>query len=130
MDNKTLVNRFFKEIVNSKKTELIEEMFHPQYVNHGFPVEAKGFEAERQITALMFSAFPDLLVNLEDSICEGDTVASRGYWTGTHKGDFMGLAATGRKVNVPFISVWNIKNGKLHEDWIQMDSAGLMRQLS
>jgi predicted ester cyclase len=78
---------------------------------------------------MMFSSFPDMNVTMEGIFGENDSVGTYGYWTASHNGEFMGKAATGKRVKVNFVDIWKIKDGKLHENWVQMDFAGLMKQL-
>ena len=68
-------------------------------------------------------------MTIEDDFAEGDKVGSRGYITGTHKGDFEGLAPTGKQVKFAYIDLWRVENGKLVEFWAQVDYLGLMKQL-
>ena len=75
------------------------------------------------------AAFPDLHVTLEDVFGEGDKVATRGYFTGTHQGEFNGIPATGKQVKVSYIDLWRLENGKAVDNWVQMDMIGLMQQL-
>ena len=78
---------------------------------------------------MFLTAFPDFHVTLEDVIAEGDKVASRGVWRGTHQGNFMGIPATGKSVAVSYSDIWRFENGKAVENWVQMDMLGLMQQL-
>ncbi len=127
--NKDIVLNFFNEVINGKKLSEIESFIHKDYTVHGFPVEAKGPEAMKQITGMMFSSFADIHVTMEGIIEENNSVGTHGYWTGSHNGEFMGIPATGKKVKVNFVEIWNIKDDKLHENWVQMDFTGLMKQL-
>jgi predicted ester cyclase len=68
-------------------------------------------------------------VTLEEELAEDDKVTTRGYFTGTHKGDFQGIPPTGKQIKVKYIDVWRITNGKMVENWVQMDQLGLMQQL-
>jgi predicted SnoaL-like aldol condensation-catalyzing enzyme len=127
--NKTLMKRFFGEVVNNRKFEVIDEIINADYINHGFPVPAGGPEAMKQISGMLVASFPDMKITLEQSIEEGDTIANRGYWTGTHKGDFMNVSASGKSVNVSFVDMWKVKDGKFSENWVQMDFIGLLQQI-
>jgi steroid delta-isomerase-like uncharacterized protein len=127
--NKTLVRRVFEEGMNRNNPGVYDEVIAADYVNHDFPSPAPGAEGFRQVTAMFQAAFPDFHVTLEDEIADGNKVASRGYFTGTHKGDFMGIPATGKSVKVTYIDIWAVENGKLKENWVQMDMVGLMQQL-
>ncbi|HMD00629.1 MAG TPA: ester cyclase, partial [Ferruginibacter sp.] len=61
---------------------------------------------------------------------DGDIVATRGEWTGTHSGDFMNTPATGKKVKVKYMDMWRLEDGKAVENWVQMDMPGLWQQLN
>ena len=76
-----------------------------------------------------FTAFPDMHVTIEDQIAEGDKVASRLTVSGTHKGDFMGMAPTGKQMMITGIDIVHIKDGKAVERWGNLDDLGLMQQL-
>ena len=78
---------------------------------------------------MFLEAFPDMRITLDDVIGEGEKVATRGHWVGTHKGAFMGVPATGKAVNVKFMDMWRFENGKAVENWVQMDLLSLMQQL-
>jgi len=128
-NNKELVKRFFNEVLTQRKTGVADQIFHSDFVHHSFPVTTKGPQAMKDSVNIFLPAFPDLKAFVEEAIEEGDTVSTKGYWTGTHKGVFMGIPSTGKNVNVKYIDMWKIKDGKLYESWVQMDNAGLMQQL-
>ena len=75
------------------------------------------------------SAFPDFKVTIDDMIAEGDKVVVRGTWSGTHKGEFMGIPATGKSVSFGVIDTVRIAGGKMVEHWGLMDNFRLMQQL-
>jgi predicted ester cyclase len=124
-NNKELVKRFFNEVLTQKKTGVIDEIFHPEFTHYSFPAN----QTMKDSVNIFVSGFPDLKANVEEVLGEGDTVSTRGYWTGSHKGEFMGIPATSKNVNVKYIDMWKIKDGKLYESWVQMDITGLMHQL-
>jgi steroid delta-isomerase-like uncharacterized protein len=78
---------------------------------------------------MVFSAFPDVRLTIEDLIAEGDEVAERWTIRGTHRGDFMGVPATNKQVTVSGIDVYRYAGGKRVETWSQYDSLGMMQQL-
>jgi steroid delta-isomerase-like uncharacterized protein len=108
---------------------VIDELLDPSYVNHNMPAPAPGNEGFKQVIMMFRNAYPDLHVTVEDVIAEGDKVASRGTWRGTHQGEFMGVPATGKQVAVSYSDIWRVENGKFVENWVQMDLLGLMQQL-
>lgn len=75
------------------------------------------------------AAFPDLHVQIEDQLAEGDRVATRWTGTGTHNGELAGIPATGKQVTLPGMEIVRIADGKLVEGWEGYDSGTLMRQL-
>ncbi len=129
--NKTIIKRFFNEVVNQRRINILDEIIHKDFVNHGFPIPAKGPEAMKQIANMMISAFPDLQITLEGVLEDAETnsVTTRGFWKGTHKGNFMDIPPTGKEVKVSYIDIWNTNNGKIHENWVQMDFVSLMQQI-
>lgn len=126
-ENKALIRRGF-EIVSAHDLASFEAFIAPNYVNYAFP-DARGPEGMRQMLGMFFMGFPDMRVEVEDIVAEGDKVATRGYFTGTHNGDFMGIPATGKPIRVTYSDIWRIEDGKGVENWVQMDMLGLMQQL-
>lgn len=127
--NKALVRRGFEEGINGRNLRVFDEVMAPTYVNHNMPAPAPGAEGFKQVISMFLSAFPDFRVTVEEVIAEGDKVATHGTWGGTHKGDFMGIPATGKSVNLTYTDLWRIENGQAVENWVQMDMLGLMQQL-
>jgi len=86
-------------------------------------------ECYEQAVTMRFTAFPDIYVIVDDIIAQGNRVAIR--WTGdaTHKGEFMGIIPTGKKVVMTGVSFVHIVDGKILEEWSEMDILGLIRQL-
>jgi predicted ester cyclase len=77
----------------------------------------------------MRAGFPDIVFSIKEQITEGDKVASRFEWTGTHKGEFLGIAATDRPVRVWGIVFDRLENGRIKDTRIIMDTLGLMTQV-
>jgi predicted ester cyclase len=76
-----------------------------------------------------FAAFPDAQFTLEDLIAEGDKVTFRATLRGTHRGEFMGIAPTGKHVTMTAIGIGRIEEGKIAEGWQSTDVLGLLQQL-
>jgi predicted ester cyclase len=93
------------------------------------PMSTPGPDGLNQVLDMFLSAFPDMTIVLDDVIAEPNKAATRGYFTATHKGAFMAVPATGKQVTVPFIDMWRAHNGRLIENWVQMDILGLLVQL-
>jgi steroid delta-isomerase-like uncharacterized protein len=127
-ENKALIRRGFEEVMIRGNFDAIDELFAPTFVNYSFP-EAQGREGFKRVMMMFRTAFPDMNITIDDMIAEGDRVATRGSWTGTHRGDFMGIPATGKQVAVSYSDIWRLEAGKAVENWVQMDTLGLMQQL-
>jgi steroid delta-isomerase-like uncharacterized protein len=75
------------------------------------------------------SAFPDAHTTIEEMVGEGDLVAKRWTYRGTHKGEFMGIPATDKKIEMTAITIYRISGGKVAECWWNYDSLGMMQQI-
>jgi len=129
--NKALVRQMVEEIFNRGNISRADEFLAPDFVEHeelppGMP---PGREGVKLMTTMFRSAFPDFKATIDDIIAEGDKVAIRMTWSGTHKGEFMGIAPTGKSVSFGVFDVIRIAGGKFVEHWGQMDSTGMMQQL-
>jgi predicted ester cyclase len=127
--NKALIRRGFEEGINQKQLNLFDELIAPNYVNYSLPAPAPGPEGFKMVVGMFLAAFPDMCVIIEEEVAEGDRVATRGYFTGTHLGDFNGIPPTGKPIHVAYIDIWRVENGQAVENWVQMDMVGLMQQL-
>ena len=128
-DNKALVRRFYEEGVHNPA--LFDELLAPTYVLHfaGSPQPIAGIEQAKQLMAVYTSAFPDLQTTTEDMVAEEDKVAIRNTWRGTHQGAFQGLPPTGKHVTFTSSDIYRIADGKIAEQWAELDALGLMQQL-
>ena len=107
-----------------------DDLIAPDFIEHSpAPDQAPGVEGIKQMATMFRSAFPDLKVTIEDLIAEGDKVVGRMAFTGTHKGEFMGMAATNKQINIQEIHIVRISGGKMVEHWGIEDSMAMMQQL-
>jgi predicted ester cyclase len=129
-DSKARAPREDKWAVNKRILNLLEELTTSNYVGHfpGLP-PIQGIEAYKQFASGFFRAFPDLQTTLEDLIAEGDKVAVHRTWRGTHTGDFQGIHPTGKHVTFTSIEIYRFVNGRLAEEWVELDRLGLWQQL-
>jgi predicted ester cyclase len=128
--NKKIVRRIFQEGIGERKFQVFDELVSDKFVNHGIPDTQTGPKGLIGAVQQFIDAFPDMQVINQEFIAEGDMVATRGYMTGTHQGNFMGISATGKKIQINYIDIWKVSNGKCTENWVQMDIAGLMQQIN
>ena len=89
----------------------------------------KNLSTLKESNTVAYSAFPDIRLTLEDMVAEGDKVVYRGSARGTHRGEFMGIASTGKRVTFTSIVISRIANGKFQEDWESFDGMYVLRQL-
>lgn len=133
LDNiKSVPKLYFEEAVNNQRLELLLKIFSEDYVSHGmdgkdtYPIKDNTL---KPFLMLLFSAFPDLHYTIDNIIAEGDKVAVSCTARGTHKGEFLGVPASGNKIMYKEIFIYKINKGKLVEGWVVVDVAGLKEQL-
>ncbi|HEV2148366.1 MAG TPA: ester cyclase [Longimicrobiaceae bacterium] len=108
----------------------LDEVIAPDVRDHDpDPGQGEGREGLKAFFAELARAFPGLEVVVDDLIAEGDRVAARVRFRGTHSGDFQGIAASGRPVEMRVVDVLRIRDGKIVERWGVGDQLGLMQQL-
>ena len=128
--SKALSRRVIEEIINKQNPALADELIDPNFVDHGIAgMGFKGPEGFKQYVTTFITAFPDLRLTIDDMVAEGDKVALRLTARGTHKGDFMGIAPTGKQFTVTGIVIQRIAGGKMAEGWLVNDVLGMMQQL-
>jgi steroid delta-isomerase-like uncharacterized protein len=129
--NKAVVRRLFEEFWNKGNQSLADQFFAPTYTHHdsATPDFGKGPESERKRATLYRTAFPDLRMAVEDIFADGETVVTRWSCHGTHKGDFNGLAPTGKQMHITGTSIVRFSRDKMVEGYVNWDALGLMQQL-
>jgi steroid delta-isomerase-like uncharacterized protein len=125
------LKRYFHELFNLGKVELVPELLHPDYVNGspGSPDLPRGREGLATVVQALRSAFPDLDYTIEDMVVGVDAVAVRTTLRGTHRGDFFGLPATGKSIEVSQITIEHFRDGKIVQHHRVTDELALQRQL-
>ncbi len=104
-------------------------IYHPDAVLHGFAPHPIGVDAAIEGYRHFFAGFPDIRFEILDTVADGEKVAMRFRVTGTHNGEFQGIPATGRKMDVQGMTILHFGDGKIVERWNQFDQMGLMQQL-
>ena len=121
-ENKAMLRRNCEEAFNKGDLAVVDEIIANNYVYHGSGgQEFKGPEGFKQFVTMLRTAFPDLHLTVEDMVAEGDKVAHRLTLRGTHKGDLMGIAPTGKQVTTTAITISRFVGGKEVEAWSSMD---------
>ncbi len=127
-ENKALARRSW-EIVNEGSLDTLEEVYADNFILHEPDEDVRGIEGLKQFVSMIFGAFPDLRVTVEDELAEGDKVVSRWTAQGTHQGELTGITPTGNQVDISGITIHRIEDGKIVEEWENWDALGLMQQI-
>jgi steroid delta-isomerase-like uncharacterized protein len=130
-ETKATARRLLEEAFNSGNLDVVDELVAPEFVNHdaALPEPTRGAEGAKASIAGYREAFPDLRLTIEQQVGEGEFVATRWSATGTHRGDLMGMAATGKQATVTGITIDRIVDGRIAESWTNWDTLGMLQQL-
>jgi predicted ester cyclase len=127
--NKAAIRRIVDEVWNKRNLAVLPEVQEHDFIMHAAPQDTKGLEGVRATMSATFKGFPDLVMKLDDIVAEGDRVAWRFTITGTHKGEYMGLAPTGKRIKLSGILISRCSNGKEAESWMFSDLHTIYQQL-
>jgi len=129
-DPRDLVRRLHEALLDARDPDVVDSFFAPEFVSHnnppGFP---SGVDGVKLFFSTFRTAFPDITVEIDELVADGDRVAVATTFTGTHEGELMGVAATGRRVSVTGIDIVRVAGGRIVEHRGLTDIVGLMRQL-
>lgn len=130
-NNAELIKKYFEEVWNHGNLDVLDEILDENYINHspGAPNPAAGPAGLKPIVAAIRKAFPDLKYIIENIVISENQIAVHSIMTGTHLGDFFGIAPTGKQIRVNQMQIERIKNNKIIEHWRVTDDLNLMRQL-
>jgi predicted ester cyclase len=128
---RSLTRRLFEKLNKGKTAAMtaIDEDFANNSAVHSATGRDMSLKDFKQYLGSLYDAFPDIHFIIDDMVVEGDKVAVRHTRTGTHKGEFMGIPSTNKKVTFWSIEIYRIVGGKLIEAWSRFDTLGLMQQL-
>jgi steroid delta-isomerase-like uncharacterized protein len=129
-ENKAIIRRLYEEVWNKRKLEALNELVSPSHALHGpnFSGSSIGPEAYKLQVAQFVRAFPDLRWEIEETISEKDKVVVVWTFTGTHRGEYRGIAPTNKKVTVDGITVHHITDGKIMDSYANWDAWGMMKE--
>ncbi len=127
--NKQAVRRFLA-MINTGSTEEVEEFLDPSWISHNPPLPSlQGLDGACMLVRQIRSGFPDARVTIDDITGEGDRIAVRFSFAGTHNGRMLGIPATGRGVTVTCLAIFRVAGGRIADDWLVFDGLGLLQQL-
>jgi predicted ester cyclase len=128
--NKKLVEYTFERLFNHGEISIADEVVSEEFINYDAPPDAPtGPAGLRYIVTQLRTAFPDIHFEVEEMVAEDDKVVARTTMSGTHLGDFFGIAPTGRRVAQEQIHILRFENGKTVEHRAVRDDLGTMQQL-
>jgi len=131
MSTSAIASRFFDEVFSEGKLDLVDELFASDYVGHpsGHEEATRGPEGVKGYVAGLRGAVSNLTVTVEDQVTESDKVVTRWTAQGTHDGELMGIAPTGRTAKVTGITIQRVQDGRVVEGWTNWDLMGMLQQL-
>jgi len=124
-ENKAKVRKVI-EAINEQNLDFLDSLTAPDYFDHTHQLNPEGV---KQFMNMIFKAFPDWHETIEDIVAEGDKVWIRAKATGTHTGEYRGLAPTGKKITAMGVNIYRIVNGKFVEGWAVEDWLDFLQQL-
>ncbi|GLH79969.1 hypothetical protein SSBR45G_48780 [Bradyrhizobium sp. SSBR45G] len=128
--NKQICRDYFKAFL-ARDAAWMEKHVAKSFVRHdpGLDFEVRGPEGVLQLHDALMPAFPDMKLDLEDLVAEGDKVLVRLVIRATHAGPFGAMAPTGKPIRVAVLDLFQIRDGVLVEHWAQLDNLGMLKQL-
>lgn len=131
-ENEALTRRWFAELWNAKRTEIIEELMTEETIAHGMGpngTSLKGIAPFRAAYDLFVGAFPDLTVTIDQLVVTEDRIATHLTCEGTHTGDHLGVPASGKTVRFPAMTMARLQDGKIVEGWNVIDLLAAFNQI-
>lgn len=129
-ENKAILrHKHVEELFNKGNSAVADEIISPDYVYHGAAGETKGPEGVKQMVTTLRTAFPDVHFTIDDMVAEGDNVAVRYTWTGTHRGEYMGISPTGKQMSVTMAGFYRFAGGKELDVVTYVDMLNFYQQL-
>jgi steroid delta-isomerase-like uncharacterized protein len=129
-DLKALAQRFYSEVFNQGDLDVLDELVDDNFVEHEeFPDIPPGKEGLKAFVTMTRAGFPDLRFDVEAMVSEGDEVWVHGVMRGTHQGEFLGIPATNRTIEVATVDRIRVRNDKAVEHWGVTDTLTMMQQL-
>jgi len=126
--NKAVARRVFEEIFNQGKSQVADEIYAKDFVNHGLHKDA-SLEEDQEWARGEKQACPDLTITFGPMLAEGDLVSVLWVARGTNTDSMGWIPATGAKIEVRGITIWRVVDGKLREEWSTFDKLRLIRQI-
>ncbi len=129
-NNKSSVEKFFTSLGNEEHSKYSNTYFHKEHKLH-FPFFPEPINAEghKKMDEDFVKGFPDTKIIVADLFAADDKVVLRGNFTGSHKGEFNKIPPTNKRIDLPFIAIIKFKEGRNIEEWVEMDTVKMMKQI-
>ncbi len=127
--NRALAVRWMDEVWNQRREATVEELLHAEAVAHMEGAEVRGISEFKSVRAALLAGFPDIHLTIEDTVAEGNQVAVRWQVTGTHRGEWLGLAPTQRTVAFRGVSWLRFEGDQIREGWDSWNLGALLQIL-
>lgn len=130
VENKVLFWQYLEQVWERQNLAMIDEFLAPHYKRHRSPTSAAlTRDGQKQLLTQFRTAFPDIQISVEEIIAEENRIAVRSIMSGTHHGEFFGIAPTGNNIEVNLLDIFHIEDGKFVEQWGGPDMLSLFQQL-
>jgi steroid delta-isomerase-like uncharacterized protein len=124
--NKETIRKLYEELLNKGKLDMLDQVIAEDYVGvYG----QKGPAAFAETVQGLREGFPNIQWTIEDLVAAGDRVAVRWTWQGTHTGSFRGIPASQRQISDKAIAIYQFRDGKIIQAWIETDRLGFLQQI-
>jgi predicted ester cyclase len=120
------------DLINQRKLAQLAELTHPNFKRHdlaGALPEVSGTDGPVNLVQMLLSGIPDIHYEIVQIVAKDDRVVVHLRGTGTHRGEFLGVAGTGKRMEWNAINIYRFEDGKVIETWQLLDVWGLMRQM-
>lgn len=129
-DNASIIRQFIEQVLNRADIDNAGQFVWEDVIEQvPLPGQGPGLKGLQDVLRGMKAGFPDIHWTIEEQMTDGDRVMSRFVWTGTHRGPFLGIPPTGRKVSVWGVVIDRLLDGRIKQTRIIMDTLGLMAQM-
>ena len=128
-DNKAVVKKFEEEFKNKANHAIVDELMAPSFQLRGIAPTPLDREGLKMLGKSIVAAFPDVHAVVESVVAEGDLVVTRVSVTGTHRGAFNGIPATGKKIQFTEMHMYQVKGGKIVATWSNVDLLAILTQI-
>src|ERR1051326_1348314 len=126
-DNKTIFLAAIENFNNPQNRERYFDLYGPDAVLHGYPGVEAGIDGIKRFYRAYWAAFPDVVLTVDNLMADGNLVACCFAVRQTHRGEFMGVPATGKVVTSSGITIMTFAEGKCVERWSQADFLGMLQ---